>query len=37
VQSMIWWGFIVGLKFEGCFHNFYEHWVSHNIEEDVAW
>jgi hypothetical protein len=27
--------FIVGSRFEGCFHNFYEHWVSHNIEGDV--
>jgi hypothetical protein len=34
-QSMVWWGFVIGLKFGSCFHNFYERWVSHNIEGDV--
>jgi hypothetical protein len=24
-----------GSRVEGCFHNIYEHWVSHNIEGDV--
>jgi hypothetical protein len=32
---MVWQGFVVGSRFEGCFHNFYERWVLHNIEGDV--
>jgi hypothetical protein len=32
VQSMVWWMFIVGSRSIGCFHNFYEHQVLHNIE-----
>jgi hypothetical protein len=32
---MVWWGFVVGSRFKGCFHNFYERQVSHNIEGDV--
>ncbi len=29
-------GFVVGSRFGGCFHNFYECKVSHNIERDVC-
>jgi hypothetical protein len=29
-------GFVVGLRFGGCFHNFYECKVLHNIEGDVC-
>jgi hypothetical protein len=32
---MVWWGFIVGSRFEGYFHSFYEHLVLHNIEKDL--
>ncbi len=35
VQSIVWQGFVVGSRFGGCFHNFYEHQVSHNIEGDA--
>jgi hypothetical protein len=28
-------GFVIGSKFKGYFHNFYECWVWHNIEGDV--
>ncbi len=33
---MVWRGFVVGLRFGRCFHNFYECKVSHNIEWDVC-
>jgi hypothetical protein len=36
VQFMVWRGFVIGSRFKGCFHNFYEHWVSHNIEGNVC-
>jgi len=32
---MVWWGFVISSRFIGCFHNFYECWVSHNIKGDV--
>jgi hypothetical protein len=35
---MVWWGFVASLRFGGCFHNFYEHKVSHNIERMfISW
>jgi hypothetical protein len=33
---MVWWGFVIGLRFRGCFHSFYECWVSHNIKIDIC-
>ncbi len=36
VQSMVWQGFVVDSRFRGCFHCFYERWVSHDIEGDVC-
>ncbi len=31
-HSMVWCGFVISLKFECCFHIFYEHKMWHNIE-----
>jgi hypothetical protein len=33
---MVWWKFVGGLGLKGCFHNFYERWVSHNERDVVA-